>query len=315
MSEATEHVRTFEGLSYLRLWARTLRQARKLVGMEGQSLERQKVRLRSLFGPLEKPVFILGCPRSGTTFLGEVLAALPSATYYFEPPAMKYYTRLIREKLVSPKQAKRFYQRGCRALLLAAPGQGKRLIEKNPNHTWVAHTLLDAFPDAQFIIISRDGRDIALSLSQKPWHLAKSETSGRREPGGYLYGPQPHFYIEPNRRQEFAETSDFHRCVWIWRQHAEEIERLRSSLPKSCQHHLDYEDLVSDPEAAMRGILNFIGENDRNSFESVMKIAKTGHRSSVGRWKKHFSESDLKIFEQEAGPLLSSLGYQETAEV
>ena len=315
MNEKPDIVRSYQGLSYLRFWYRTVHQARTMVGMKGNFLKRLSIRHHGLFGNFKEPVFILGCPRSGTTFLGNVLAELPSATYYFEPPVMKYFTRLVYEGLASEKKAIRFYRRVARILMITAPGLGSRFIEKNPKHTWIAELLLKAFPKAKFIILSRDGRDVALSLSLKPWHLKESASLGKREPGGYLYGPYPHFYIEAERREEYEKTSDLHRCIWIWQRYAAEIERLRTALPQDCQHHLRYEDLVSDPKGSMEDILQFIGEDKVSAFDAVMKVAKTGHCSSVGRWRKHFSSSDLEIVEQEAGPLLSSLGYQTPAKV
>src|SRR5690606_6775446 len=135
-----------------------------------------RTRLAAL-GTIRRPVFILGCPRSGTTYLGNVLEAMPEASYYFDPAILKYYTRLIYEKEASIERSRLLWQPCLRSLQLTAPGTGPRIVEKNPIHLCVADVLCEIFPDAQFIIISRDGRDTALSLLQKPWHLAKSAES------------------------------------------------------------------------------------------------------------------------------------------
>lgn len=283
--------------------------ARLLAAAPATRTDRLRVRLHA-FAPIHRPVFVLGCPRSGTTFLGEVLQTMPTVSYYFEPPALKYYTRLIYQKQVSLAQARRFYRWGLRALLWNAPGKGPRIIEKNPNHTWVAETLLSIFPDAQFIVISRDARDTALSLAQKPWHLRSSLGSSRREPGGYLYGPYPHFYIEPDRGEEFAQTSDLHRCIWIWRRHAEEIERLKTALPAAVQCHVRYEDLILEPQREWSRLLDFIGEHTPAARTAVAEAAKQGHSSSIGRWKKSLQPADLTLIEREAGALMKQLHYE-----
>jgi hypothetical protein len=234
---------------------------------------------------------------------------MPEATYFFEPPIMKYYARLIYEGRVSFPQVRRFYHLGFRSLLLAAPGSGPRIVEKNPNHTWVAETLLAVFPTAQFVVIVRDGRDTALSLSEQPWHQRDSLGSGKREPGGYSYGPYPHFYIEPERAGEFATTSDFHRCVWIWRRHTEEIERLRNALPSRSWHELRYETLIEEPNEVLDELLSFLGEETTVARRALHDAARSEHRRSIGRWRSHLTREDLAVVAAEAGPLLRRLGY------
>jgi hypothetical protein len=242
--------------------------------------------------------------------MGEVLEALPTASYYFEPPAMKYYSRLVYERKVSFAQARRFYHRGFQALLLASPGKGPRIIEKNPTHTWIAEALYQMFPDALFVVISRDGRDTALSLVEKPWHLRESMATGKREPGEYLYGPYPHFYIEPERAAEYTATSDLHRCIWIWRRFTEEVQRLRSALPEAAQCHFRYEEFVLDQEASVDRLLSFLGETDPKSRRCVLEAAARGHGGSIGRWKKKLRGEQLEIIDREAGRLMRELGYE-----
>jgi hypothetical protein len=302
-------VLTLSGLRYWRHWSRTLKQARRLACPSSRFVDRLSVRLHSLPG-IKRPTFILGCPRSGTTYLGKLLAELPAVTYFYEPPVMKYYTRLIYQQRVSEASARRFYRWGCRSLMLAAPGNGPRLLEKNPKHTWVATTLYNTFPDAQFVIITRDGRDVCVSLSEKPWHQADSIRSRRREPGGYLYGPYPHFYIEPDRAEEYMRTCDLHRCIWIWRRYAEQIEQLKQDLPAASQFHLRYEDLVRDPQVIINELLGFLGENDAESMQAVLTSATVGHAGSVGRWQQALSAQQMAIVDQEAGHMLRKLGYE-----
>lgn len=308
-SGQSEIVLTLKGVRYWKKWKQTLVQARKLVSSPGGLRSALKVRLDAL-KPIRRPVFILGCPRSGTTFLGEILEALPSVTYYFEPPAMKYYSRLVYERKVTLAQTRRFYHWGFRALLLSAPGKGSRIIEKNPTHTWIAEELYQCFPDALFIVISRDGRDVSVSLAEKPWHRRDSLPLGKREPGGYIYGPYPHFYIEPARGTEFAETSDLHRCIWIWRRHAEETERLKAALPPEVQFRLTYEELIRQPEPTVVRLLSFLQETDAATKTLAMEAAARGHSSSIGRWKKVLQAEDLAVIDREAGEMMKKLGYE-----
>jgi len=306
MPETIADPRTFEGVYFLRKWEETIRFARlKQVTPPAAGW---RARGGSL-GRLERPVFVLGCPRSGTTYLGSLLSAIPGVSYFYEPPIMKYYARLVYEGRVSPAEARRFYRFGFRALLMAAPGTGPRIVEKNPNHTWIAESLLHAFPSAQFVMIERDGRDTALSLLEKPWHRRDSLDSGRREPGGYAYGPFPHFYIEPERAEEFASTSDIHRCAWIWRRHTEEIERLRAVLPAESWHPLRYETLLESPESTLRDLLAFLQEDEPAATGTVLAAARSGRVSSIGRWRSGLAPNEVAVIDEECGPLLRRLGY------
>jgi hypothetical protein len=306
MPDISPEPRSFEGVRFWRKWIETLRFSR-LDHVRSESGD-WHTRVSSL-GTIEQPVFILGSPRSGTTYLGSLLAAMPKATYFFEPPVMKYYARLVYEDRVEPASINRFYRLGFRSLLLAAPGSGPRIVEKNPNHTWIAETLLAVFPDAKFVMIVRDGRDTALSLSEKPWHRLDSLGSGRYEPGGYAYGPQPHFYIEPERREEFASTSDLHRCAWIWRRHTEEIERLSGLLPADSRLEVRYEALLERPEEVLPAVLSFLGDSSLSSERPVLAAAESGHRSSIGRWRSRLSPEEVAVIEDECGPILHRLGY------
>ncbi|MFC1560802.1 sulfotransferase [Pseudomonadota bacterium] len=297
----------YRGLRFINHWRYTLKIARTLVKVRPSITELIKARCAA-FREIENPVFIIGCPRSGTTYLGEVLEKLPNVSYFFEPPTFKFYSRLIYQKKRDSKDLRRLYDWCFRTLLFVAPGTGPRILEKNPNHTFIAKELIEAYPSAKLIVLSRDAREVTLSLIKKPWHLASSKGSGKREPGGYLYGPYAHFYIEEEHKEQFEITSDIHRCIWIWRRHAEMIEKIRTELPDSCQRHINYEDLILKPESTLTGVLDFIGENDESSISAVMEASKAGRTDSIGSWKRAMSSKDLALIEREAGELLCKAG-------
>lgn len=259
---------------------------------------------------ITNPIFIIGSPRSGTTFLGEILDAIPNISYYYEPPIVKYYARLVYEDLVSFNQAKRFYTWIYRSLLKLAPREGGiKLVDKTPRNIFIVEVLREIFPGAKFIHIYRDGRDVACSLLNKPWHLAESKKLNKREPGGYLYGPYPHFYIESNRKLEYMQTSDIHRCIWIWKRHVEKGIELERKLPSYSYLNLKYETLVSKPKKSIKIILDFIDENNCSAYQHALAIAFKSYKSSIGRWQKELQESDVITILDEAESILNELGY------
>lgn len=292
-----------KGKKFLGYWLYSLRFGRGERKKIPNFWDALKVRL-SAFGPLPDPVFVLGCPRSGTTYLGELLEELPEVSYYFEPPILKYVSRFVYLSQSPSWQISLFYRVFLRTLLLFAPGTGKQIVEKNPNHTLVAPKLLKVFPKAKFIIISRNGMDVTLSLVKKPWHLEQSKGSGKREPGGYLYGPFPHFYIEESRKTEYEKTTDVHRCAWIWRRHAEVIEELLETLPKESYLHFDYEDLILKKEEVIPDMVSFLGIENSESLEKIMAASDRGTANSIGGGKAKFTEKEIEEIYSEAGELL-----------
>lgn len=309
MSRDFEVVEDLKFFALLNKWKVTLGRAREQAKQRGQIARRGCLRTRfaSLL-PIKRPVFILGCPRSGTTFLGQVMDSIPGSSYYFEPPILKYYSRLVYQGTAGTTRTSCLYRAVLHSLLLAAPGNGPRVIEKNPTHTWIAESLLQSFPDARFVFIHRDGRDVALSLAAKPWHQRDAAAQGKREPGGYLYGPYPHFYIEPDRHDEFQSTTDYHRAIWIWRRYAEEMARLKRTLPETLQFHMSYEELVQQPKDTLEPMLRFLDEPS-SVLGSVLEAANQGHGASVGKWRTQLSAEERATTATEAGEMLRILGY------
>jgi hypothetical protein len=263
----------------------------------------------SLWPRLDRPVFIIGAPRSGTTFLGECLAALPEISYHFEPVATKAAGRYVFEGAWSFRRS-RFVFRATYWLLLALHGNGDlRFAEKTPQNCFLVSFLARAFPGARFVHIVRDGRDAALSYSKKPWLRADAAAPGDREAGGYLNGPHARYWVEPERRAEFESTSDFHRCVWAWRLHTESALQQTASLsPGSC-HELRYEDLVARPDEEASRLLAFLQIDAPRSIEPFMRALQRRSQKSVGSWTRELTPVQVDEAEMEAGPLLRRLGY------
>lgn len=265
--------------------------------------------LASVYPRLERPIFIVGAPRSGTTFLGECLAVIPEVSYHFEPVLTKAAGRHVFEGNWGLTKSRLVFG-GVYRLLLQLHGDGDlRFAEKTPQNCFLIAFLARAFPDAYFVHIVRDGRDAALSYSKKPWLLASSAAAGTREAGGYLNGPHARYWVEPHRRAEFESTTDFHRCIWAWRLHTEAALQQRTQLRPERYHELRYEDLVARPIDESRRLLTFLEITDRPSVERFEEAVQRRSDTSVGRWRTELTPAQLREVDLEAGRLLSDLGY------
>lgn len=263
---------------------------------------------------LSGAVFVVGAPRSGTSFLGATFQALPGFSYHYEPPLAKALARVA----VEEDWSERRWRRASRALymwLLCRHGDGdRRLAEKTPQNCFVVDRLARALPDARFVHIVRDGRDAALSYRDKPWLSDRLAGSGKRETGGYPLGPTPRFWVEPGRRAEFRETSDLHRCIWAWRRHTEAACESLSRLPAHRSFELRYEDLVEDPRGHGARLLDFVGVEAPASREAALAHLAGARREGVGRWRAELAGPEAKRVREEASATLARLGYPADAE-
>lgn len=260
---------------------------------------------------LKKPIFIVGSPRSGTTFLGNCIAEIPEVSYHFEPVATKAAARYVYNNLWSENKSQRFYRFIYSWLMRLHFDGDLRFAEKTPQISFIIPFLAKTFPDAKFIHIIRDGRDVAISLAEKPWHQSAKKGSTIRDPDGYLCGPWARFWVEPERVEEFETTDDLHRCIWIWRRHVEEAIRGAINLPSN-YYELKYEDLVRNPLEESQKILDFLeiyNHDSRKIFQDT--LTANIKPNSVNRWQKELSDNQLKHLNNEAIDLLKQLGYQD----
>lgn len=272
------------------------------------SLRRVK---HSVWPPIRRPVFIVGADRSGTTFLGDTLAVLPELSYQHEPAVIKAAGRYVYEGRWGFRRSRAFFRLVYRWLLRIHLDGDLRFAEKTPGNAFIVPFLARAFPDASFVHILRDGRDAARSHLQQPWLLASSLASGRREPGGYRYGSDARFWVEPERRAEFESTSDLHRCIWSWRRHTQAALDGAAGLPAERYHELRYEALVSAPIAQGNRLLDFLGISEPASRAVLLDALARADPRGVGGWRESFAPEELAVIEREAGGLLRRLGYVE----
>lgn len=298
-------------LANLWRWAQlTWRAEKRYYRRLGRPVRLRSGRLaRSLFPGLERPIFLIGAARSGTTFLGDCIGRVPEISYHHEPPATKAAGRYVYDGLWGFRRGRWFYRTVYAWLLRAELDGGLRFCEKTPTNSLLIPFLDRAFPDAQFIHIVRDGRDASVSLRSKPWLLAASAGSTVREPGGYLHGPYAPWWVEKGREQGFQETSDIHRMIWAWRRYVEAA--LRDGRPLGAGRYLEirYEDLVAEPRAHGDRILDFLDVQRPLSRGSFLRALDRAEPGAVGTWRRELSVRDLEVIDADAGGLLQDLGY------
>ena len=241
---------------------------------------------RPRLGHEERLVFVVGCPRSGTTFIGRAIGGLPGFVDFGEVTPWK-------AALPSDPPAdelRRILER-IRRIGLA---WGLRGVEQTPETAHVLDAALEAYPEGLAVHAVRDGRDVVCSLLERGWLNADQDGF---DDAGLPYGPQPRFWVEPERRDEFAEVSDARRCAWAWRRY---VEAVRAAGAGDRLLEVRYESLARVADR----LAEFLDANVTSTHRAL-----DGFRdSSIGRWHRELTPEQVADIEAEAGPLLAELG-------
>jgi hypothetical protein len=188
-------------------------------------------------GPEERLAFVVGSPRSGTTFTGVALGSQPGWVDLGEVPLLKAAVPRLWALPVEWRalEVRRILER-VRSLGLV---RRLRAVEQNPETAYVLGGALRAYPKATAVHVIRDGRDVVCSLLERGWLRAdRAGGDDARQP----YGAHARFWVEPERRDEFRAASEARRAAWAWRRYV----GAASSVPERTIE-LHYEALVEDP--------------------------------------------------------------------
>lgn len=264
----------------------------------------------------QAPVFIVGCPRSGTTLLRDLLRSHPRLTFPYESgvlpvlyrrrgdPASDRAARRLAADLLGGAGIARWaldlrpadlqHHRSFAALAGAlfeawARREGKpRWGDKTPLYATELPTIRRIWPDARVVHIVRDGRDVACSLLRQPW------------------GP-----------------ASVHTAALMWTRTVAAAGTAGRAIGPGAYHELRYEALVSDPEPALRSVCEFLGEDFDPALLHPARLppppgrrapwterqASAIDRGGVEEWRSALSQRDRAAFAAVGGELLAKLGY------
>lgn len=266
-----------------------LRVAKRLAPRRGASLGERLGKLD------DRLVFVVGSPRSGTTFLAGAIGSLPGFVDLGEVAPLKAAVPEL-AALDPPEAARRL-----RRILAVARRVGLvgavRPVEQTPELAHLVDVIPLAYPQAKIVHIVRDGRDVVCSLLEKPW-LRQAQT--RADDAGISYGSYARFWVEPERRNEFETATDARRAAWAWRRYVTAAHSARAHMLE-----LRYEFLAEDPGGVAHALAVHLGASEEALSEALRPV----HSSSIGRHRDDLDEEQLTDVLAEAGDLLRELGY------
>jgi hypothetical protein len=257
-----------------------------------------RVARRGGFRPLgreERLVFVVGSPRSGTSFTGKALGSQPGFVDLDEVTPLKAaLPRLAGGPRETAAGELRTIIERVRLLGLA---RGLRAVEQTPETSFVLEAALLAYPQATAVHVLRDGRDVVCSLLERGWLRADR---GGADDAGLPYGAHSRFWVEPERREEFEHASEARRAAWAWRRY---VTAAAAAPERTIE--LRYEALVESPGVEADRIAAALGSDP----EALRRAFGEVHGSSAGRWRRDLTAEQLADVEAEAGALLGELGY------
>ncbi|HEX5915830.1 MAG TPA: sulfotransferase, partial [Rubrobacter sp.] len=271
-------------------------------------------------------VFIVGCARSGTTLMHRIVDAHPQIAI---SPEMHWITRQFkgRNALVTPELVteltghKRFAQfeiprEEFEGLLGSAeaipyPTFLRRLFDlygkinnkplvgnKTSGYVRRIPTFHALWPEAKFVHIIRDGRDVCLSVLN--WKKAE-RTAGRYA--------------------SWEEDPVTTTALW-WERKVRKAREDGAALGPALYHETLYEDLVEDPERECKRLCEFLGvpyDDAMIRFHEGRERVEPGRgaksawlrvTSGLRDWRTQMAAGDVERFEAAAGDLLEELGYE-----
>jgi cytochrome c-type biogenesis protein CcmH/NrfG len=235
----------------------------------------------------ERPVFVVGMPRSGTTLTEQIVAMHSQAHGCGELPDIALLVKAMGNRWPdnAAELGREFLEQESARYLAAAsrhaPANALRLVDKSPLNYFNLGLIALLFPRARVVWCRRDPRDIALSIYSENFSLDAPFATD----------------LDAIAHSIALQT----RLMRHW----------QSTLPLPI-HELQYEALVESPEPQAKALIAFLGlpwesaclefhrSNRAVQTPSRWQVREPIHGRSAGRWRPYAGE--LPDFDPESFP-------------
>ena len=267
---------------------------------------------------IDRPVFIIAAPRSGSTLLFETLAeshsictlggeshgAIEGAQPALRPGAPGVDSNRLDREQATPEAIRALHEEFAsqRRAAAGAPGADPaklRFLEKTPKNALRIPFLDAAFPDAQFIFLWREPRANLASIIEA-WKAGRWVTyrglDERTDPWSLLLPPG----WRAMRDKSLPEIAAFQ-----W----ESANRIAlddlAKLDRNRWTSVTYEDLVANPRAVIERLTKFMGIGIDAGLEKRLAAPlppskQTNTPAASDKWRRHQTEIEASL------PLLQS---------
>lgn len=288
---------------------------------------------------LEKPIFIIGAPRSGNTWLGRVIENHESVVCWEENNNIWTWGNthkpddVLTEKDVTPKIKN--YLREQFDLYLTKHS-GNRVCDKTPRNCLKIPFIHKIFPDAKFVMLLRDGRSV-INSTRKELHRGEKnpfyvtlksqiiEAYRRLQRISvwewYTYLPSlksrikkvlgmrlDYWGVRPPGWKEWINHDPEH--ILLAKQWAAAIAiatEFGRSLPPEKYLEVRYEDLMTSPQTEILRVADFLELEDPGAL--VKCAVESADSSRIYKWKHEIEIERLNEVQHIIEPVMQKLGY------
>jgi tetratricopeptide (TPR) repeat protein len=231
----------------------------------------------------ERPVFIVGMLRSGTTLAEQILASHPAIfgagelSFFGAQSAASFANAAAAHSALDFSDAELHRLAASYLDLLQRLSSGAaRVIDKFPANFFLLGLIHAVLPRARIIHMQRDPRDTCLSIYFQQFEAANTYAND--------LGDLAHYYGE------------YRRLMHHW----------SNTLPADALLHVPYERLVAEPEAWSRRMVDFVGlpwDPRCLDFHRTERTVVTASRWQVRQVMSTSSVERWRSYEQHLGPL------------
>ena len=271
-------------------------------------------------GKLEKPILIIGAPRSGTHMVFRVLGKSRDLAHWrpseahevweadHHPAFRGWESNVLAAGDATPESIARIR----REFLLVA-GTRRRLVDKNPRNVLRIPFIERVLPDARYIFIKRDGRDTTNSLINA-WRGNRYRTYRLPEPHS-IPGTDPRwwkFVLYPGWREDRSGPLE-RVAAKQWLVSSEHLVDAQKTIPQERWIEVSYEDYIADPVAVTELITAYLDIAFTDDLRSAAEAVRTTPVNTVtppekDKWRKENPE-EISAITPLIRPMMQRLGY------
>ncbi len=250
------------------LWAASEETMRYLV---------EKIRYLSGVGT-SVPIFVIGTGRSGTHWVGYILAAHPDIRATIEAaPIFQWVTTMALNPQTEAKLLPRLIRAYKWQRFRSAP---RHYLDKSHPNIWIAEHLKKAFPDALFVGIERNPYATVASMMKHEGVAAWHERSAEFPIPNRFLG------IVAERAATYDQIPLAGKCAIRWIAHRAQMERLRESLGDSLLV-VSYESLIQNTREEIDRLQSFLNLSRPIPMPEVK-------RASLDKWRAQLSAEQIQ---------------------
>lgn len=252
-----------------------------------------EVRMSDAPPPAGPPIFLVGAERSGTTLLRLMLDHHPQIAFQFEfelavddvsddgrwPTLAQFLRKMRKDRVFLASKYAVDHSLGYPELVCSFLEQ-KRLRDRKPLVGATVHRnfhrLTHIWPDARFLHICRDGRDVARSCVAMGW-------------AGNMW----------TAVQRWVEAES------LW-------NRMKATVPSERRFEVHYEQLVGDPKRLLQEICAFLGVPFDPAMFDYTRTSTYEYPDPklASQWRHTLSQREIRLVEARAAELLMERGYE-----